>query len=111
MRRVGLRQHKARLGTLAVAAGGFTVGGLAMALGLSVSQDSGQPVQVVLQDHPGATAAPSTTPPGPTPTPTASATPRPSVTPRPRATVRHTYVPQPVVTHYAPAPVVQSTGS
>ncbi|HEY6794574.1 MAG TPA: hypothetical protein VI248_07815 [Kineosporiaceae bacterium] len=45
----GSSRQKA-LGSLAVAAGGFTAGGLVMALSLSVLDGAGRDVRVVLQD-------------------------------------------------------------
>jgi len=52
--RSGLRGRA--LGTVAVAAGGFTAGGLAMVLGLSVAGPDGRDVRVVLQDDSGSAA-------------------------------------------------------
>jgi hypothetical protein len=111
---VSRRSRTKVLGSVAVAAGGFTIGGVAMALGLSVT-DQPTGVQVVLQDA-GTVAQPTTSPSdsAPTsgsPTPTASPSASSAAPATHRATSRRAVAaPRAVVSQSAP-PVVSSTGS
>ena len=113
------------LGTLAVAAGGFAAGGLAMALGLSVADPQAGEARVVLQDDAGPVLSPTfratLRPAGaatPAPTAAAAVTHRPSVdasaavvSAKVRTASRATTTrPAPARIVHKP-PVVQSTGS
>jgi len=113
---------KRALGTLAIAAGGFTAGGLAMSVSLAVSGPQPVDVGVVLQDagvpgplpagQPG-DAAPASSTSAPADTVRAVAK-RAASTPAPtrtKAATTRRVAPRTVVTRAQKPPVVHSTGS